>query len=236
MVANVAESRNRTSILPIEVAVHLKPLHKAVKETGQLIQISPWAFLASLATNNSSGSNNPGHFSNQTSTSSISPPPQTPLPMTPQSAALGPAVMATVPSSSASTYSGITLVHGHGGSHGGSNVSNGFAGNVNGNVSISSSSNGFLSNTTGSNYSGNNGFGGSVGMSHSNNSYTGSSVNIFNGNVFERPDNLLSISSTSSRSGTMTSVTNALDGSMTQASLLSPMNSMNGARFGKVGY
>ena len=77
------------SFIPSEVIVLLRPLQKAVKETGQLIQTSPWAFLAGRQASN--GISN-GSYIIQ------SPASQIPLPMTPQSAALGPAVQATVPS------------------------------------------------------------------------------------------------------------------------------------------
>lgn len=213
LITKVAEARGHTSVLPIEVVARMKPLHKAVKDTGLLIQQSPWAFLASSTIDHN---NSTSHFSNQNSTSSISPPPQTPLPMTPQSAALGPAVMATVPSTP----------HGNGPSTNG----NGYSGNNGGSVGMSHANNSYTS-TSSNGYSTNTN-GASVGMSHANNSYSsGNSFNIFNGNVFERADTLLSISSTSSRSGTMTSLSN-LDGNMTPATLLSPMNLMNGARFG----
>lgn len=168
LVIKVKEARGLTHLLPIEVIVLLKPLQKAIKDTGYLIQISPWAFLTS--------SNN-GTMTSQSSTSSasvLSPPPQTPLPMTPQSAALGPAVMATVPS----TPNGIQLTDRTGP---------------------------FLN------------------MFHPNSSFnTTSSDSMFNGHVFERADTLLSLSSSSSRSGTMTSGMNMGSGTMTQGSLLSP--------------
>ncbi|KAH7356731.1 RAM signaling pathway protein-domain-containing protein [Rhexocercosporidium sp. MPI-PUGE-AT-0058] len=56
---------------------------------------------------------------------------------------------------------------------------------------------------------------------------------IFNGNVFDRADTLLSMnggSVSSSRTGTMTSSYGSNDGTMTPASILSPMNSF-GSRF-----
>lgn len=90
----VKEAKNITSLLPNEVIILLRPLQRALKETSQLIQTSPWAYLASpQAANNANGYR------------LRSPASQVPLPMTPQSAALGPAVQATVPSTpQTSTY------------------------------------------------------------------------------------------------------------------------------------
>ncbi|KAH8821176.1 RAM signaling pathway protein-domain-containing protein [Xylogone sp. PMI_703] len=89
----VKEAKNITSLLPNEVIILLRPLQKALKESSQLIQTSPWAFLASPQANNTNGYR------------VRSPASQVPLPMTPQSAALGPAVQATVPSTpQTSTY------------------------------------------------------------------------------------------------------------------------------------
>lgn len=76
------------SFIPNEIIVLLRPLQKAIKETGTMITASPWGFLANRQVNG--GSN--GSYTTQ------SPASQVPLPMTPQSAALGPAVQATVPS------------------------------------------------------------------------------------------------------------------------------------------
>lgn len=80
----VKEAKSTSASLPTDIIMLLRPLQKAIKETSQLIQTSPWSFLATPQTN--------GSFSLQ------SPMSQVPLPMTPQSAALGPAVQATVPS------------------------------------------------------------------------------------------------------------------------------------------
>lgn len=95
------EAKSVTSLLPIDVIVLLRPLQKAIKETSQLVQASPWSYLATLQTSNG--------MSNGSSYTIQSPASQIPLPMTPQSAALGPAVLATVPSTpqSASSYNAI---------------------------------------------------------------------------------------------------------------------------------
>ena len=79
-----------TTLLPTDVIILLRPLQKAVKECGQLIQSSPWSYLATSQASNG--------MSNGSSYTTKSPASQIPLPMTPQSAALGPAVQATVPS------------------------------------------------------------------------------------------------------------------------------------------
>jgi hypothetical protein len=148
-----------TALFPIDVIMLLRPLQKAVKETSQLIQTSPWSYMAALPQSNN-GVN--GSYGVQ------SPAVQMQLPMTPQSAALGPAVQATVPSTPQSaTFNGM-----------------------------------------------------------------------FSGNVFERADTFISMNGSSvasSRAGTMTSSMGSNDGSMTPASMLSPMNSF-GSRYntGKV--
>lgn len=89
LVIKVKEAKGVTTLLPTDVIYLLRPLQKAVKEAGQLMQSSPWSYLA--------GRHGSNHISNglYTTQSSAS---QIPLPMTPQSAALGPAVQATVPS------------------------------------------------------------------------------------------------------------------------------------------
>jgi hypothetical protein len=96
----VKEAKNVTSLLPMDVIVLLRPLQKVIKETSQLIQASPWSYLATLSSSN--GISNGSNYGTQ------SPASQIPLPMTPQSAALGPAVQATVPSTPQSaTYNAM---------------------------------------------------------------------------------------------------------------------------------
>ncbi|CZS98374.1 hypothetical protein WAI453_005849 [Rhynchosporium graminicola] len=98
LVMKVKEAKSLSAALPTDVIILLRPLQKAIKETSQLIQTSPWAFLATPQTNGMSN----GNYSVQ------SPASQVPLPMTPQIAALGPAVQATVPSTPQSAaYNGI---------------------------------------------------------------------------------------------------------------------------------
>ncbi|KAH8596482.1 RAM signaling pathway protein-domain-containing protein [Bisporella sp. PMI_857] len=145
LMLKVKEAKAQTSIMSMEVITLLRPLQKSVKSCGQSIQASPWSHLATQ---------------NSLQYSIKSPDSQVPLPMTPQSAALGPAVQATVPSTPQTI------------------------------------------------------------------SYNA----MFSGNVFERADAYLSMSSSaaSSRTGTMTST----DG-MIPATALSPLNSFNG-RFNNI--
>ncbi|KAI9642876.1 RAM signaling network component [Ciborinia camelliae] len=88
LVVKVKEVKGVISFVPTEVIVLLRPLQRAIKETGQMITNSPWGFLANRQAHGSSH----GSYTTQSTGSQI------PLPMTPQSAALGPAVQATVPS------------------------------------------------------------------------------------------------------------------------------------------
>ena len=97
LVVRVKEAKASTNLLPTEVILILRPLQKAIKETSQLIQNSPWSFLA--------GPQGPSNgLATGSSYIARSPASQIPLPMTPQSAALGPAVQATVPSTPGSAY------------------------------------------------------------------------------------------------------------------------------------
>lgn len=85
----VKEAKNVTTLLPTDVINLLRPLQKIIKDTSQLINASPWSYMAM---------SNPSVISNGSVYSTQSPASQVSLPMTPQSAALGPAVQATVPS------------------------------------------------------------------------------------------------------------------------------------------
>ncbi|KAI1493114.1 RAM signaling pathway protein [Biscogniauxia mediterranea] len=80
--------------LPLDIRTRLRPVQISVKETNQLIMSSPWAYLLRQAGHFTDG---PTHYSPSTYSSS-STVTQGQMPMTPQSAALGPAVQATVPS------------------------------------------------------------------------------------------------------------------------------------------
>ena len=72
--------------LPLDTKQRLRPVQGSMKETWELILSSPWSYFARMYSSDA-GLSSP--YSTQSNT---------PLPMTPQSAALGPAVQATVPS------------------------------------------------------------------------------------------------------------------------------------------
>lgn len=71
--------------LPLDTKARLRPVQSYMKETWEKVMASPWAYFAKAYEDN--GITSP--YPNQATT---------PLPMTPQSAALGPAVQATFPS------------------------------------------------------------------------------------------------------------------------------------------
>ncbi|KAH8880048.1 RAM signaling pathway protein [Thozetella sp. PMI_491] len=73
--------------LPLDTRNRLRPIHKTLKECSTLMQTSPWSYLYKEMSM--------GEIMSPYSTQSATP---IALPMTPQSAALGPAVQATVPS------------------------------------------------------------------------------------------------------------------------------------------
>ncbi|KAK1761212.1 RAM signaling pathway protein-domain-containing protein [Echria macrotheca] len=75
--------------LPLDTKLRLRPIHQSMKETWDLMLGSPWAYFARMYSADVNLSSPYG--SGQANTPG-------PLPMTPQSAALGPAVQATVPS------------------------------------------------------------------------------------------------------------------------------------------
>ncbi|KAK5636572.1 hypothetical protein RRF57_012284 [Xylaria bambusicola] len=80
--------------LSVEVKGRLRPIQISIKETSNLIMASPWGNLLRRAGHYSETSNHysPSHYSSSSTGTQMQ------LPMTPQSAALGPAVQATVPS------------------------------------------------------------------------------------------------------------------------------------------
>ncbi|KAK6955768.1 hypothetical protein Daesc_003412 [Daldinia eschscholtzii] len=79
---------------PLDIRTRLRPIQISIKETNQLIMTSPWAYLLRQTNNISDGPTHysPSHYSSNSGVGQIQ------MPMTPQSAALGPAVQATVPS------------------------------------------------------------------------------------------------------------------------------------------
>ncbi|KAJ3556135.1 hypothetical protein NPX13_g10204 [Xylaria arbuscula] len=80
--------------LSVEVKSRLRPIQISIKETSNSIMASPWGNLLRRAGHYSELSNHysPNHYASSSTGTQMQ------LPMTPQSAALGPAVQATVPS------------------------------------------------------------------------------------------------------------------------------------------
>ncbi|KAF7713195.1 Uncharacterized protein PECH_001691 [Penicillium ucsense] len=126
LVTDMKEIRNM-QLLPGDVIIILRPVQKASREAGRLIEASPWSYLADMVSSTHPPSNLYGpplqlphtHPQHHTSVStsaigshsnsfglaaSMSPQSVT-VPATPLSAALGPAAQATVPSTPASAYS-----------------------------------------------------------------------------------------------------------------------------------
>jgi hypothetical protein len=98
-----------TSLVSTDVIALLRPLQKVIRETSQLIQASPWSLLTGPSSS---------QHGNTPSTSNVSyilqsPASQVPMPMTPASAALGPAVQATVPSAPQSASYNTTMFQGN---------------------------------------------------------------------------------------------------------------------------
>ncbi|GAP83704.2 putative RAM signaling pathway protein [Rosellinia necatrix] len=80
--------------LPVEIKGRLRPIQTSIKETNSLIFTSPWGNIFRQAGHFSGALSrySPSHYSSGSTSTQVQ------LPMTPQSAALGPAVQATVPS------------------------------------------------------------------------------------------------------------------------------------------
>jgi hypothetical protein len=112
-------------LLPSDVIILLRPVQKASREAGRLIEVSPWAYLADPDRHPPPGAlygpplqpPHPPYLQHQTSVSTsaitnpsfqhhmMMPSQSITVPATPLSAALGPAAQATVPSTPASAYS-----------------------------------------------------------------------------------------------------------------------------------
>ena len=108
---------------PADIIITLRPVQKATREAGRLIEASPWSYLADMASGNPPAiygpplqTQNSQHHPSASapflssgmllnSMSSGSSPHSVPLPATPLSAALGPAAQATIPSTPATVYS-----------------------------------------------------------------------------------------------------------------------------------
>jgi hypothetical protein len=106
LVTDMRDART-LQILPPDIVVLLKPVQKASREAGRLIEASPWSYLADMSTAQAPGIYGPPlqPQHHPSSTASFLSPQSVPLPATPLSAALGPAAQATVPSTPVSAYS-----------------------------------------------------------------------------------------------------------------------------------
>lgn len=121
LVTDMREARSM-QLLPQDIIIILRPVQKASREAGRLIEASPWSYLSDISHAPSNLYGPPlqtPHAQHQTSVSTsaltshpnpyglavgVSPQSVT-VPATPLSAALGPAAQATVPSTPASAYS-----------------------------------------------------------------------------------------------------------------------------------
>ncbi|KAL4873187.1 hypothetical protein BDV12DRAFT_98421 [Aspergillus spectabilis] len=113
LVTDMREVRSM-HLLPSEVIVILRPVQKASREAGRLIEASPWSYLADMAPGNAPptiygpplpSQNSHPHNQHHPQLNTNLSPQSMHLPATPLSAALGPAAQATVPSTPASAYS-----------------------------------------------------------------------------------------------------------------------------------
>ncbi|WEW55455.1 RAM signaling network component [Emydomyces testavorans] len=120
LVTDMREAKN-LRLLPPDIVSILRPVQKASREAGRLIDTSPWSYLAELNTSNPSTifppplqSHHAQTFSNSTTSSAMtgslslttgSSPQSVAMPATPLSAALGPAAQATVPTAPVSACS-----------------------------------------------------------------------------------------------------------------------------------
>ncbi|KAJ5112283.1 hypothetical protein N7532_000328 [Penicillium argentinense] len=123
LVTDMREVRSM-QLLPSDIIIILRPVQKASREAGRLIEASPWSYLADMAPTNAHGNiygpplqTSQSQHQASVSTSALAPhpniyqinagmsPQSITVPATPLSAALGPAAQATVPSTPASAYS-----------------------------------------------------------------------------------------------------------------------------------
>lgn len=123
LVTDMREVRSM-QLLPGDIIIILRPVQKASREAGRLIEASPWSYLADMAPLNGGGNlygpplqTPQSQHQASVSTSALAPhpniyqinagmsPQSITVPATPLSAALGPAAQATVPSTPASAYS-----------------------------------------------------------------------------------------------------------------------------------
>lgn len=107
LVVKVKEVKSVTPLLSTEVIALLRPLQKAIRDASQLIQASPWSYMAGSGSGSGSGASAQTHAHMQSPASQVA------LTMTPATAALGPAVQATVPSASAGPGGNTVMFHGN---------------------------------------------------------------------------------------------------------------------------
>jgi hypothetical protein len=101
----ITDMRDVRNLVPRDVVIVLKPVHKASRDAGKLIEMSPWSYLADITT--PAGGYQPAIVGATASPVNVL------LPATPLSAALGPAAQATIPSTPASAYSGDHFFQGN---------------------------------------------------------------------------------------------------------------------------
>lgn len=115
LVTDMREVRNM-QLLPPDIVAILRPVQKASREAGRLIEASPWSYLADMGSMPPPAIYGPPLHTQHHASSSASflgpggrnlsaSPQSSTVPATPLSAALGPAAQATIPSTPASAYS-----------------------------------------------------------------------------------------------------------------------------------
>lgn len=119
LVTDMREVRNM-QLLPQDIVTILRPVQKASREAGRLIENSPWSGFADVPSApqipyvygpplqtalHHSSSSAPAPYLNPSGRIPGASPQSSAIPATPLSAALGPAIQATIPSTPASAYS-----------------------------------------------------------------------------------------------------------------------------------
>ncbi|KUL84499.1 hypothetical protein ZTR_06186 [Talaromyces verruculosus] len=119
LVTDMREVRNM-QLLPPDIVTILRPVQKASREAGRLIETSPWSYFADVpaaphipyvygpplqTSQHHPSSSAPAPYLSSSGRLPGASPQSSAMPATPLSAALGPAVQATIPSTPASAYS-----------------------------------------------------------------------------------------------------------------------------------
>jgi hypothetical protein len=119
LVTDMREVRNM-QLLPPDIVTILRPVQKASREAGRLIETSPWSYFADVpaaphipyvygpplqTSQHHPSSSAPAPYLSSSGRLPGASPQSSAIPATPLSAALGPAVQATIPSTPASAYS-----------------------------------------------------------------------------------------------------------------------------------